>query len=469
MRLAAVDPEALELGLVPGVTLADARAYIPHLLVFDHDPQADQRLLERLADGCERWSPIVALDPPDGLLLDITGCGHLFGGEIELANDVERSLSRFGLTVRTALAYSPEAAHALARYQTRPAPDEYSAVRRLGVAALELDAEIEIGMRRAGLKTIGDLAARPATLLAPRFGQDAVYQLARLLGDADSRLTPRRPLPALLVERRFAEPVAHVETLLSILAELMHEAATILDERGAGGRKFAARFFRSDGQTRDIAVETGLPTRDSAVLDRLFRERIEALADPIDPGFGFDLIRLAVARLEPLAPSQLKLEGGAVAEAEVAGLIDRLSIRLGRNHVRRLAPQDRHIPEQAVLAFPAIASGHPIRWERPPPGEPPLRPIYLFDPPQSIEVLAEVPDGPPRLFKWRRNQHEVARFEGPERIAPEWWKLPPDKQGITRDYYRVEDVRGRRFWIFRHGLYGREREHPGWYLHGLFA
>ena len=469
MRLAAVDPEALALGLVPGVTLADARAYVPHLLVFDHDPQADQRLLERLADGCERWSPIVALDPPDGLLLDITGCDHLFGGEADLADDVERSVSSLGLTVRTALAYSPEAAHALARYQTRPAPDEQSAVRRLGVAALELDAEIEIGMRRAGLKTIGDLAARPATLLAPRFGQDAVYRLARLLGDADSRLTPRRPLPALLVERRFAEPVAHVETLLSILAELMQEAAAILDERGAGGRKFAARFFRSDGQLRDIAVETGLPTRDSAVLDRLYRERIEALADPIDPGFGFDLIRLAVARLEPLAPSQLKLEGGAVAEAEVAGLIDRLSIRLGRNRVRRLAPQDRHIPEQAVLAFPAIESGHPIRWERPPPGEPPLRPIHLFDPPQSIEVLAEVPDGPPRLFKWRRNQHEVARFEGPERIAPEWWKLPPDKQGITRDYYRVEDVRGRRFWIFRHGLYGREREYPGWYLHGLFA
>jgi protein ImuB len=122
-----------------------------------------------------------------------------------------------------------------------------------------------------------------------------------------------------------------------------------------------------------------------------------------------------------------------------------------------------------VLAFPAIEAGNPIRWESPQSGEPPLRPIHLFDPPQSIEVLAEVPDGPPRLFRWRRNQHEVARFEGPERIAPEWWKLPPDRQGVTRDYYRVEDVRGRRFWIFRHGLYGREREHPDWYLHGLFA
>lgn len=469
MRLAAVDPEALALGLVPGLALADARAYVTQLLVFDHDDGADQRLLERLADGCERWSPIVALDPPDGLLLDITGCAHLFGGEAAMVKEAERALSQFGLTVRTALAYSPEAAHALARYQTRAAPDEESAVRRLAVAAMELDPEIEIGLRRAGLKTIGDLAARPSALLAPRFGQATVTLLARLLGQADSRLTPRRPLPALLVERRFAEPIAHVETMLGVLGELMAEAATALDARGAGGRHFAARFFRSDGAVRDIAVETGLPTRDPAVLDRLFRERVNALADPIDPGFGFDLIRLGVARFEPLAPSQLKLEGGAVAETELAGLVDRLSIRLGRNRVRRFASQDTHIPEQAVLAFPAIEAGRAVRWESPSSGEPPMRPIHLFDPPQQIEVLAEVPDGPPHRFRWRRAQYEITRFEGPERIAPEWWRLPPDKPGFTRDYYRVEDIRGRRFWIFRHGLYGRERRHPDWFMHGLFA
>lgn len=469
MCLATVDPEATRLGLVPDITLADAHAYVPGLLVFDHDPHADQRLLERLADGCERWSPIVALDLPDGLLLDTTGCDHLFGGESGLIQDVEKLLSRHGMTVRTALAYSPEAAHALARFQTRPAPDEETAVRHLTVAALELDPQIEIGIRRAGLKTIGDLTARPSALLAPRFGQRMVDHLARLLAQRDSRLTPRRPLPPLLVERRFAEPVAHVETMLDALKELMWEAAQALEERGSGGRQFAARFFRSDGAVRDIAVETGLPTRDPAILDRLFRERIEALADPIDPGFGFDLIRLGVAKLESIAPSQLRLEGGSVAEAELAGLIDRLSIRLGRNRVRRFAPRDTHIPEQAVLALPAIEAGEPAHWPKPEPGEPPLRPIHLFDPPQPIEVMAEVPDGPPRLFKWRRTQHEVARFEGPERIAPEWWKLPPGKDGLTRDYYRVEDMRGRRFWIFRHGLYGRERKHPGWFLHGLFA
>lgn len=470
MRLAAVDWGAFKLGLTPGITLADARASVPNLAVFDHDPGADHRLLEWLADGCERYSPMVAVDLPDGLLIDTTGCDHLFGGEAGLTQDIERRLTRIGMTARIAFGYAPEAAHALARFQSRPAPDEKMAVKRLSVAALELEPEAETGLRRAGLKTIADLAVRPSSALSARFGKLMADRLTRLLGQSDSRITPRRPLPALVVERRFAEPIGRAETALKVLAELTGEAATLLDERGAGGRRFLARFFRSDGVVRDIAVETGLPSRDPKVLERLFRERVDALADPIDPGFGFDLIRLGVDRLEPLPAGQLKLEGGTVAETAVAGLIDRLSIRLGRNRVRRFAPKDTHIPEQAVLALPAIEAATPARWESPEAGEPPLRPIHLFDPPQLIRVAgAEVPDGPPRRFSWRQGKHEIARFEGPERIASEWWTLEPGKQGLTRDYYRVEDVRGRRFWIFRHGLYEREREHPDWYLHGLFA
>jgi protein ImuB len=469
MRLAAVDPRALALGLTPSLALADARASVSELVVFDHDPGADQRLLERLADGCERYSPMVAADPPDGLLLDITGCDHLFGGEAALVHSMEEGFARIGITAHCAPSYSPEAAHALVRFQTLPAPDEETAVRRLTVAALELEAEAEIGLRRAGLKTIADLAARPSALLAARFGKEMVYRLDCLLGRIDSRITPRRPLPALVVERRFAEPIGHLKTALAVLVQLVAEAAVTLEERGSGGRRFVARFFRTDGAVLDLAVETGLPSRDPKLLERLFRERVDALADPIDPGFGFDMIRLGVVRLEPLGAGQLKLEGGAVVEAEVAGLIDRLSIRLGRNRVRRFVPRDTHIPEQAALALPAIEANNPVRWEKPSPGEPPLRPIHLFDPPQLIKVMAEVPDGPPRQFRWRRAQHDVARFEGPERIAPEWWRLPPGKEGLTRDYYRVEDVRGRRFWIFRHGLFGSEREHPEWYLHGLFA
>jgi protein ImuB len=567
MRVVALDPRALKLGLAPGLTLADARARVPELAAIDHDAHADRLWLERIADGCDRWTPMVALDRQDGVTLDITGCvesfalhsptsvrtersrsaatashglrlrsgrtdvgyfpnskslgeeerqgfdklspnGEMFGTGSALTADVERRLAAAGLTLRLALADTPEAAQALARFQSLPAADEPQAIRRLPVAALQLDQEAETGLRRAGLKTIGDLADRPSPPLAARFGEGLVDALDRLLGRADSRISPRRALPALLFERRFAEPMARADDALAVLDDLVREAAIALEERHGGGRRFVGRLYRSDGQVREVAIETGLPTRDPATPARLFRERIDALADPIDPGFGFDMIRLAVPAIEPLAATQLKLEGGRVAEEAMAALVDRLSTRLGRNRVRRFVAQGTHIPEQAALALPAVDLPDPAPWPLPPEGEPPLRPLHLFDPPQRIEVtLSEVPDGPPRRFRWRRTVHEVARFEGPERIAGEWWRVrvarlpepppsvlrpkpgrdamecdgeelvdPPEapptrpaKPLLTRDYFRVEDVRGRRFWLFRHGLYERETDSPDWYVHGLFA
>jgi len=234
-----------------------------------------------------------------------------------------------------------------------------------------------------------------------------------------------------------------------------------------------ASLFRSDGHVAWLTIETGAPTRDPAVLNRLFRERIEALRDPLDPGFGYDLIRLGVPRIEPLGPAQLQLEGGAIADVELAALLDRLGVRLGHNRLRRLVRGDSHIPEQAAFELPLSAPRPPACWPKLEPGAPPLRPLHLFDPPQRIDVIAEVPDGPPRRFRWRTKLHDVVRYEGPERIASEWWQRKkgylPGQAGLTRDYYRVEDARGRRFWVFRHGLYAEEKASPDWYLHGLFA
>ncbi len=466
MRLVSVDPQAAAAGLGAGLALADAQARMPDLQVVPHDHAADLHWLERLADGCDRYTPLIELDPPDGVTLDITGCAHLFDGEAALIADIERRLTPF-VHLRLAVAGTPTAAQALARFQTVPAADEAQAIRRLPIAAVRLDEETQTSLRRAGLKTIGDLAARPTAPLAARFGEDAVAMLARLLGHTDSRLVPRKAPPALLFERRFAEPIVRTQDAMKTIGDLASEAARAMEERGKGGRRFAVRLFRSDGELRDLAVESGLPLRDPVAVMRLFGERLDTLADPIDPGFGFDLIRLVVPVLETMAPIQLQLEGGTISDDALSALVDRLSTRLGRGAIRRFARRDTHIPEQGVLALPAIEPAISA-WDAPTEGEPPLRPLHLFDPPQRIDVIAEVPDGPPHRFRWRRSVHDIIRFEGPERIASEWWRRHQGS-GLTRDYYRVEDARGRRFWIFRHGLYDREKPDPGWYVHGLFA
>jgi len=468
-RLAAVSREALELGLPPGLTLADARARIPRLTVLDHDPAADAALMARMLEDSRRWTPLVAHDLPHGLMLDITGCAHLFGGEAAMRERILRRLRRGGFTVRGAVAGTPEAARALARFGRIGivAPgQEPVAVRPLPIAALELSEETTTALRRAGFRRIADLADRPSAPLTGRFGMELTTRLARLLGREDRRIAPARSLPVCLVEQPFPEPIAHADSIALVLRSLIERACTRLEERGEGGRVFEAAFFRTDGVVRRIAVETGRPVRDPDTIARLFRERIAALADPLDPGFGFDLVRLAVPATERLAGFQPGLDGKTVERDEVADLVDRLIARFGPARVLRLVAVDTHDPTRAARFVPATSpQNESAPWIRPEPGEPPSRPLHLFEPPQRVDAMAEVPDGPPIRFRWRRVTYRVARAEGPERILPEWWREP---DAPTRDYYHIEDVHGQRFWLFREGLYESEA-HPRWYLHGLFA
>lgn len=471
MRLAAVSEAAARLGLAPGLALADARARVPALAVADHDPQADAALLARIAEDSDRWTPLVAFDPPDGLMLDITGCAHLFGGEAALRGRITARLQKARLTVRSAVAGTPEAARALARFGSGPIVPpgaEADAVAPLPVAALELDEEDAIALRRAGLTRIGDLAARHAHPLAARFGEATTRRLARLLGREDRRISPHRPLPAFREDLPFAEPVTRLQDVEAALEQLVTRIATLLGQRGQGGRVFEASLVRADGAMRRLRITTARPSRRPATLMRLFREAMDALSDPIDPGFGFDLVRLSVPLAEPLSPSQTVLAGQTPEEQEdVTDLLDRLSARFGPQRVLRLVAADTHDPLRSARFVPAGGVEEPgAAWPVPDPGEPPLRPLRLFHPPQPIETLAEVPDAPPVRFRWRRVWHDVARAEGPERIGPEWWR---DGPGTTRDYYRVEDRAGRRFWLFRDGLYEGGTKPPRWYLHGLFA
>jgi protein ImuB len=477
----ALDDLAARSGLSIGLPLANARAICPELTVFDADEAADAKTLNDIADWCDRFTPLVALDPPHGLFLDITGCAHLFGGEAALLQMVSGALTRRDFTVSAAIASTSICARTLTRHVSGKIVtdgEEAKAVASLPVSALGASEAIAGGLRRAGLKTIGDVASRARHEIAARFGAGFTAHLEHALGQGDAPISPRKPLPDYIVEKRFPEPVATETVIAMNLSALAATLVAAMDKQGKGARRLEASFFRTDGAVRIIAVDTGRPVTRREVIDRLFRERLEALNDPLDPGFGFDLVRLSASRTEIMVQQQRDLDTSVHDNDELAALIDRIAARIGGKRVVVHLPQDTHIPESAALAGPAqhnLAAAVQASWPDRIASEPPLRPLRLFDRPEPIKVpFATVPDGPPHQFTWRRVTHTVARVEGPERIAMEWWK--PNGAVLTRDYFRIEDEAGQRFWIFRDGLY--ESELTGgegepvpvkWFVHGLFA
>jgi protein ImuB len=476
LRLAAIDRLAAQAGFRPGTTLADARAGIGPVEAIEMDRAADAAFLAACAAACERYTPLTALDGADGLILDITGCAHLFGGEEAIRASLLARLTRFGLAAQAAVAGTPDAARAFARFSRIghvPAVLQEKAARTLPIAALDEGAETTLALTRAGLTILDDLADRSRAALTARFGSRLVDRLDRVLGRQDIRIAPLRPPPDCMVEERFAEPLMEARAIEDKLARLAGSLCRDMEGRGQGGRRFVLTLFRSDGVTRFLAVETGAPCRETEVILRLFRLRLETLADPLDPGFGFDAMRVGVFGLERLAHRAPAFGEKAADEVSLSDLVDRLAVRFGRENVARFVARDSHDPARAAALRPA-ADDDDIAgsWPMPEPGQPPLRPLTVFRPPQPIEVLAEVPDGAPLRFRWRRRLHEVALSEGPERIAWEWWRARSQasaSQPSARDYYRVEDSEGGRYWLFREGLYGESGEPPRWFLYGLFA
>jgi protein ImuB len=472
LKVVAVDDAAARLNLAADMPLATARAMVPALTILDHDPDADLKTLNAIADWCDRFTPLVALDHCEGLVLDITGCAHLFGGEAMLMKTLCHTLTRQGFVVSAAISGTAVAARALTRFRHGvivPSGEEADAVFMLPVSTLGVDQSIITGLRRAGLKTIGDVATRSRHEISARFGAAFTGVLQQALGEADAPISPRKPVPDYVTEKRFAEPVLTSDVLLRTLHELAEVLAATMERHGKGARRLEASFFRTDGVVRAIAVDAGQAVTDAAVALRLFNERLDALADPLDPGFGFDLVRLSASQTAQVASTQYGFDPAAHEADDVARLIDRLSARLGANRVIRYVPQDTHIPEYAVMTMPAQRKmADAAGWLAHHPHEPPNRPLRLFDNPERIKVgFALVPDGPPTSFLWRQLTHRVIRAEGPERIAMEWWRA--DGKTLTRDYFRVEDELGLRFWLFREGLFGRELVQPSWFLHGLFA
>jgi protein ImuB len=480
LQISALDDAAARLGLEPGLPLANARAICPQLQIFDADEAADAKALNAIAEWCDRFTPLVALDSPHGLFLDITGCVHLFGGEAAMMRLVCDVLTAQGFAVSAAIAGTSVCARTITRHvhgRIVRAGEEADAVKPLPVSALGADDAITTGLRRAGLKTIGDVASRARHEITARFGAGFTTLLEQALGQGDAPISPRKPLPDYIVEKRFAEPVATDGVISATLSRLAEMLVAAMAQQGKGARRLEARFFRTDGAVRTIIVDTGQPVTRGEVIDRLFRERLDALSDPLDPGFGFDLIRLSASRTEIVVQQQRDLDANVHDNDELAALIDRIAARIGGRRVVVHLPQDTHIPERTVLAAPAqhhLAAAARAVWPARVEGEPPLRPLRLFERPEEIKVIAQVPDGPPARFVWRRATHAVVHAEGPERVAMEWWRSQGEM--LTRDYFRVEDEAGLRFWLYRDGLYDREivqeegkAVQPNWFMHGLFA
>jgi protein ImuB len=478
MRLVSLDEKAIAFGLKRGQGLAEAKAMCPELDVVPADPAADRAFLDALADWASRYTPLVARDGADGLFLDVTGCCHLFGGEENLAADALSRLAGMGLAVSGAVSDTPGLSWAVARHGTGrtvaerlvQAVDGPRVLAPLPLAALRLEEDMLAGLSKMGLRTVGDLLDAPRAPLARRFGPRLLTRLDQALGREEEPISPRLPVAGLSVERRLAEPVGREEDLLFLAGELSRAIVPMLEGRGLGGRLFELSLYRVDGAVFHVHAGSSRPLRDPRRMEALFSGRFAALKEEIDAGFGFETLRLSVCHAEPLDVRQMDMGEPGDTDRTLADFIDQATARFGPDCLLVPLSRPSHVPERASAFVPARElPGGPPRQNGAMPGSPfrPARPIRLFRYPERVEAVAEVPEGPPVQFRWRRTVHRVVKAEGPERISGEWWL--DGEEALTRDYYRIEDEAGRRYWLYREGLYEREPGNPRWFMHGLFA
>lgn len=512
MRLMAVDAAASMAGLAPGQNLSDARALVPDLEVREADRYGLEHIFAEFADWHSNASPIVSVladaAPYGDLMLDIAGVAHLFGGEEKMLGHLTERLQGLGFTVSGAIADTVGAAWALSHF--RPgivAPGgQRQALAGLPVAALRLTEEQSAGLNQMGLKRIGQLYDRPRKALQARFGQPLLVRLDQALGEIEERITPRIPVAEHFAEQRFAEPIGYMDDVLMTARDLAVRLAIRLEAEQLGAQSFHLFLYRVDHKVITLSINAARATRDAGHIAQLFVHRSERLAGEYDAGFGIDMIRLAASSLSPMASTQVGVFETDDGARDLDRLYDRMSNRLGPTALMRSKYVNTHIPERAIKLEPVVA-----RTEDDPlavPDKNLVRPLRLLPAPEPIEVLAEVPHGPPMRMVWRRISYRVLKASGPERIEAEWWRsgqkldfllpqlpkrpdvLQPDPTRKSaailkpephvsklesfaadeqvRDYYVIEDDGGRRFWVFRVGLYGANAP-PRWYLHGFFS
>ena len=494
-RVVAATPVAEAAGLFVGMSLSDARALVADLQTAIAAPDKAREKLAACAEWLQRYTPWVGHDAETeapqnsyGLLLDMSGCAHLFGGERRLLEDMTRLFNARGITLRTAIAGTVGAAWGLARYSTRqmagapvilPPQHEADAMLPLPPAALRLNAHQLALCQKLGLTSVAQLAAFERAALTRRFGHLPVLRMEQAFGQVGEAVNPCLPPPQFLVQRLLPQGVTQLPAIVTLVEQICQPLAAQLQDAGQGAQRLDLAMTRSDNAVLALSVKLAHPSASPRHMGRLFAERLERLKSGIDAGFGIEKLVLGGSQTTPLAPPQtaMGLHGRhhAPPPASALGhLFDRLVSRLGAKTVVRPVTHASYVPERAVGFVSVLAQAPHI--ETIPPEAPALktRPLFMLCAAEPIEVIAEIPEGAPYRFRWRRVLHEVVAAYGPERISPEWWQeifgqSLDSHNRQTRDYFRVEDTHGHRFWLYRGGLYGRETQRPQWFMHGVFS
>jgi protein ImuB len=478
-RVVACNKAARRQGLTIGDLLSNARSKVLDLQTRDADPMADAAALSQLALWAMRYAPKVAVwddvSGADGLFVDITGCAHLFGGEESLLGDIARRLRGFGLAARLAVADTAGASWAVARHGGTELSivahgAQADALRDLPLAALRFpDGALSL-LRRLGLRRVREVMNQPRAPFAARFDGNVLLRLDQAVGVAPEPLVPVVPSPLYRAQAMFLEPISSEEHVLEAARLLLQDLVPELTQDDAGARVLRMLLFRVDGGVVELDLALAAPSRDVEHMVRLFGLRLERAASGFDAEFGFEAVAMHVLTVERLAARQSGLVVGSVdSQSEaLAQLVDRLRQRLGAEAVRQFRSHQSYVPERAERAVRAnvdLSGSKTLSEFEAINIRSASRPLLLLPRPEEAQVMALIPDGPPRQFRWRGVTHQVLDAEGPERITPEWWRRTDANE---RDYYMVEDTEGHRFWLYRHGLYGGETS-PQWFVHGIFA
>ncbi len=461
MVVTAANPLAESQGISPGMVVADAKAFLPGLEVIDDRPGLAGKLLEALGLWCLRYTPFAAVDPPDGLLLDTSGCTHLWGGEKPYLKAIVSNFRKKGFHARMAMADTMGTAWAVARFgKVSPIVEsgrQREALLSLPSAALRLESDTVERLHKLGLRTVGSFMGMPPAVLRRRFGETTLLRLYQALGKEDEHVQPLKPILPYTERLPCLESIRTAVGIELAVQRLLGALCKRLSGEGKGLRTAVLKCHRVDGKTVQVGISTNRPTASVPHLSKLFALRIPK----IEPALGIELFVLEAPKVEDADPVQEALWGEAAGleDTSLAELLDRLKGRDGTLAINRYLPDEHHWPERSIKLARSIGERPAIPWPKDRP-----RPTQLLAKPEPVEVAAPIPDYPPMLFRHRGEVHTIKRADGPERIEREWWM---DK-GEHRDYYYVEDDKGRRYWLFRSGHYGDN--HPSqWYLHGFFA